>query len=82
MDRTLGFWRSRMQEGGHSAFLLLGQGPLAFAKRLAALAALRPSDMNATDSIEQRILVLQELSQRVAAAVAAVHEAAGALRKC
>lgn len=67
-----------MREGHHSAFLLLGQGPLAFGYRLMALLTLQKSDMSATDSIEQRIVVLQELMQRVAVAVAEVHAAAGA----
>jgi hypothetical protein len=54
-QRNLAFWRMRMRTGGNHLFMLLSQGPIAFARDALSLVRLAPPKGSASDRIEEKV---------------------------
>ncbi|GAX73074.1 hypothetical protein CEUSTIGMA_g527.t1 [Chlamydomonas eustigma] len=95
VDMNLQFWQHLLDRGSsslHSRFQLLSMGPSAFIHSLVeavyhwlwggelpTFCSLRGK--TATEKLQYRVMVLKQLKEEIAVAVAGVHHAAGSLRK-
>ena len=65
VENALSFWNHRLDKNeGHVRFLLLGQGPVAFAKAMQALVHKSSTELasSATSKIERRVCICPSLA--------------------